>query len=66
MKISKQVKAVVEAWATEICHKADILDPDNQLDWESMWIGFAIGKGLSINDAANFYDLAFEKEGTRP
>ena len=62
-KHSEAALAVVEAWDKEICQKRDILDPDDQLCWESLFWGFAIGKGLPLSEIENgLYRLALRKE----
>ncbi len=30
------------------------LDPNNEYDWYSITLGWAIGKGLTLDDAENF------------
>lgn len=38
----------------EICSRAEEIDPDKELDWYAMSIGWALANGLSIDDAAEF------------
>ena len=58
-------KEVLAAYRDEICKKVDQIDPDQELDWRSMFIGFAIGKGFSIVGATDpdLYEEAFLLEG---
>jgi len=57
-------KQVVEQWGEEICKYSREVDPSGELHWNSMFIGFAIGRGLSIEAATdyNLYEEAFKKE----
>ena len=50
---------LLKAWDTEICQKQELIDPENEQDWNSMFIGFALGKGFSIEEATD-YDLYYE------
>lgn len=50
-KFSKAQQAVLKAWKLEVCDRREDLDPDDQLETDSLFIGFAIGKGLPINEA---------------
>jgi hypothetical protein len=38
----------------EIAERAKEVDPENQHDWHSLTIGWAIAKGLRPNDALEF------------
>lgn len=47
-------KEVIEAWEKEICQKANEVDEANEFHWESLFVGFAIGKGLPIEEAIDY------------
>jgi hypothetical protein len=61
MKMTK--KEVLKAWKEEICGN-DNVDPDDELDWRSLFIGFAIGKGLPVSKAteSSLREAAFKLE----
>lgn len=52
------------AWKEEICDRATQVDMTNELDWESLFIGFMIGKGIPIHEATDplFYEEGFKYE----
>ena len=43
-----------ELWKYETSDKATLVDPYNEHDWKSLCLGWAIAKGLSIEDAQKF------------
>jgi hypothetical protein len=45
---------LVAAYKAEIVARADSIDPDSVHDWESMALGWAIGKGLTVKEAQEF------------
>lgn len=51
---------IVTAYKKEIVSNAEVIDPDNEMDWEDMAFGWAIGKGLSINEAREFAETAIK------
>ena len=56
---------VLKAWQDEVCKKD--IDPENRYCWESLFVGFALGKGLSVKEATDysFYiNEAFPLEST--
>lgn len=56
---------VIADWTIMICKRAGEVDQGNELDWRALFIGFAIGRGLSVERATDymFYmDHAFPKE----
>lgn len=58
---------VIKAWKLEVCDWAGEIDPENEMDWHALFVGFAMGKGLSPADALDysFYmDRAFPLEGS--
>ena len=65
MALTKQQKKVVGEWGDMICRHSKQVDPGDELQWESMFIGFAIGRGLTIDEATDYdlyIDHAFVKE----
>lgn len=48
-----ELDATVREWSN-FCKQADDVDPSNDLDWQSLWIGFALGRGLSIELATSY------------
>lgn len=65
MALTEKQQQVVDEWGSMICCNHEQIDPENELHWESMFIGFAVGRGLTIGDATDFslYMLhAFKKE----
>ena len=62
----KKVKPIIKAWTTEVCTHSSQIDPSNELHWRSLFIGFAIGKGLSLKEAIDwslYANEAFPCEG---
>ena len=56
---------IVKRWRKEVCERQAEVDPDDELDWESLWRGFVIGAGRP--DLANYNDymdlgFIFERE----
>lgn len=62
--LTRKQRQVIEQWDRKICKHASEVDPNNQLHWRSLFIGFAIGCGVSVDVATSseLYNLAFEKE----
>lgn len=60
-----KLQAVIDAWEKEICRNASLVDPSEEYIWQGVFVGFAIGRGLTIEEATD-YDLynkyAFPKE----
>lgn len=56
---------LLAAWAAEICANQDIIDPCDEHDWQSLFVGFAIGKGYPLTEALDYalYMEAFRLEG---
>lgn len=66
-KPSEAAKSVGKLWGEKICRRAGDIDPDSEQDWRSMWIGFAIASGLSIEEATSYgiyMAVAFTEETT--
>ena len=43
---------VVERWRRQVCERSDDVDPGNEHDWQSLWIGLCIG--MRRPDLANY------------
>jgi len=39
---------------TEVHNRGGEIDPDNELDWYALTIGWAVGKGLTPKEAVDF------------
>lgn len=46
-------QTIKEQFKQEICEREKEIDPNEELDWFSMSIGYFIAKGLSVQDAFN-------------
>lgn len=57
-KFGGREREVLRLWATEIVAMSAKIDPDGELDWHALFIGFALGKGLGMGQALN-YDLYY-------
>lgn len=59
-----KLKKIIDAWSKEICDRASQIDPNDELCWQSMFTGFAIGCGATVEEAINYdlYKEAFKKE----
>ena len=42
------------AWKLEVCSKAEQVDPFNDYIWRGVAMGWAIGKGMNIEQAQEF------------
>lgn len=48
-------KAAVQAsWKLDVVDRSDVVDPVSEHDWRSLALGYAIGKGMSIEQAQDF------------
>lgn len=45
---------LVKQWKEEVSDRAKEVDPNNKEDWYSLCLGWAIGKGLTPDDAYAF------------
>ena len=54
----EKFKQLHSQWVKEVCKKPKSVDKDNQEDWHSLCLGWAIGKGLTIKDAKDFASKA--------
>ena len=63
MKLTEQEKQIIQDYG-EICKRWEEIDPNNEFIWRGIFIGFAIGCGLSIENAVRWqlYEEAFKKE----
>ena len=52
--MDKELEDLLDDYGSEILGCAEDIDPGNEEDWNSMAIGWAIGKGLTIEDAKAF------------
>ncbi len=63
--ISPAAQAVIEAWKIDVCARSGEIDPENEHDWQSLFVGFAVGRGLPLSEALSsdlYYDHAFPEE----
>lgn len=51
-----------ESWKEDVLDKHEEVDPDNELYWSHLALGYFIGLGLSIEDAQDSVRLA-DKQG---
>lgn len=52
--MSEDITDVLRTYGAEILDQADEVDPNNEEDWHSMAIGWAIAKGMSPEAARKF------------
>jgi len=45
---------LVKQWKAQVFANPGDIDPENKEDWESLALGFALGKGLTAEDAHAF------------
>lgn len=45
------IQELIDVWVEEINNNASYIDPENRLCWESLAIGYYLGKGHSIKQA---------------
>lgn len=53
-RLTAHEREVIDAWREKICNHGEEIDPENELDWTALFIGFAIGMGLSIESATDY------------
>jgi hypothetical protein len=46
---------ILLGWHTDICKRAEVVDPHDELHWRSLWMGYAIAKGLDPTRADRIY-----------
>lgn len=69
LRREKKYWNLAQVFKTEVCKKKRWIDPEQEQDWYSLSLGWAIAKGLVIKDAHEFslyvrYDLQyFHKKG---
>lgn len=54
MELRSHWKPLVRAIKTELDDRADEIDPTKEHDWYDLVFGWALAKGLEIEDARNF------------
>lgn len=54
MKLKAHWKPLVKSFKTECHNKSDEIDPDDELDWYDLTVGWAVAKGLRGEDARDF------------
>jgi hypothetical protein len=67
--LSSEKESLIAAWRYEVCNQANEIDPEDEHDWHSLFVGFALGHGLSIEDATDYkfyeqYAYPLEREAT--
>jgi hypothetical protein len=55
---------LIAHYRADIVARGAQLDPDNEEDWESMALGYAIGRGWSVEDALEFSRIAIKYQGS--
>lgn len=56
------LKELTLLWKREVYSKAKLIDPGDELHWESMALGWAFAKGIkSIDDAYEIYGHFIKK-----
>lgn len=43
-----------QKFKTEICERGSEIDPDEELDWNALSVGWALANGLSVDEAHDF------------
>jgi len=56
------MRTQIERWKKDVWDKQDEVDPDSELYWRHLALGYFIGLGMSIEDAEDSVRLA-DKEG---
>lgn len=59
--IAGKEQLVLDGWVKGVYEKSDILDPDDQHDWKSLALGFALGAGATPEEAFKFVDMLSER-----
>lgn len=60
-KPTQECLDLVPEWNAEVYGKGEQIDPGNEFDWFSLAIGFAIGRGLNIDNARKFaFHVSYE------
>lgn len=50
----KNIDAWLAAFKEEVTDRASDVDPDNEQDWGSLTLGWALAKGMTPNEANEF------------
>jgi len=56
------MRTQIESWKCDVYDKADEVDPESELHWPHLALGYFIGLGMSIEDAQDSVRLA-DKQG---
>lgn len=54
MKCKKHWSPLIAIFTHEVSENGKKIDPDNEHDWRSLTLGWALAKGLEPNDANDF------------
>ena len=54
MPMKIELQQYVPTFIKEVSKRAEVVDPEDELDWYSLSIGWAIAKGLNPSDAQEF------------
>ena len=65
--LKSTLDSLAQVFKTEICDRSKEVDPENEYGWYELSLGWAIAKGLNIDDAHDFaihvrYDLHYFKD----
>jgi len=52
-------------WNKEVLDQQELIDPDDELHWESLATGWAIAKGMTPDDALDFGSHYMEYEESK-
>lgn len=52
------MRTQIEQWKKDVWDKREEIDPDNELYWSHLALGYFIGLGLSVDDAQDSVDKA--------
>ena len=52
--LTAQEQEVVAAYATLLTDIGTQIDPHAEKEWETLWLGFALAKGLSLAQASDY------------
>lgn len=75
LTVPQHLRAVVSAYGQNVVAFAGEIDPEDELDWFALWVGFALGRsvtlgrGVPVVDATDysFYDeYVFPLESMQP
>lgn len=55
------MRTQIETWKRDVWDKQAKVDPDNELYWSHLALGYFLGLGLSVDDAHDAVDEADRK-----